>query len=100
MKTLLRKADVRTIEATSRTIGALLDCFTPDRMRKLLQKRRIRFSLTRSRFGMAHTTNSHPSHPPDARTWRAQRPKCGVTRETVIDGVRIHGKTEHAAETG
>ena len=29
MKTLLRKADARTIEATWRTIGALLDCFTP-----------------------------------------------------------------------
>jgi transposase len=29
MKTLLRKADARTTEATWRTIGALLDCFTP-----------------------------------------------------------------------
>ena len=29
MKTLLRKADARTIEGTWRTIGALLDCFTP-----------------------------------------------------------------------
>ena len=29
MKTLLRKADARTIEATWRTIYALLDCFTP-----------------------------------------------------------------------
>jgi transposase len=29
MKTLLRKADARTIEATWRTIGALLDCLTP-----------------------------------------------------------------------
>jgi transposase len=29
MKTLLRKADARTIEETWRTIGALLDCFTP-----------------------------------------------------------------------
>ncbi len=29
MKTLLRKADARTIEDTWRTIGALLDCFTP-----------------------------------------------------------------------
>jgi transposase len=29
MKTLLRKADARTIEPTWRTIGALLDCFTP-----------------------------------------------------------------------
>ena len=29
MKTLLRKADVRTIDDTWRTIGSLLDCFTP-----------------------------------------------------------------------
>jgi transposase len=29
LKTLLRKADERTIEATWRRIGALLDCFTP-----------------------------------------------------------------------
>ena len=29
MKTLLRKADARTTEDTWRTIGALLDCFTP-----------------------------------------------------------------------
>ena len=29
MKTLLRKADARTIDETWRTIGALLDCFTP-----------------------------------------------------------------------
>jgi transposase len=29
MKTLLRKADARTIDKTWRTIGALLECFTP-----------------------------------------------------------------------
>jgi transposase len=29
MKTVLRKADARTIEQTWRTIGALLDCFIP-----------------------------------------------------------------------
>jgi transposase len=29
MKTLLRKADARTIDDTWRTIGALLDCFSP-----------------------------------------------------------------------
>src|SRR5580658_1234926 len=29
IKTLLRKADARTIEQTWQTIGALLDCFTP-----------------------------------------------------------------------
>jgi transposase len=29
LKTLLRKADERTIEATWKRIGALLDCFTP-----------------------------------------------------------------------
>ncbi len=42
MKTLLRKADARTIDETWRTIGALLDCFTPTEW--------LRFSLTRSRF--------------------------------------------------
>ena len=46
MKTLLRKADARTIEETWRTIGAMLDCFTPHR--QLLQESRICFSLTRS----------------------------------------------------
>jgi transposase len=29
IQTLLRKSDARTTEATWRTIGALLDCFTP-----------------------------------------------------------------------
>ena len=29
LKTLLRKADERTVEATWRRIGSLLDCFTP-----------------------------------------------------------------------
>ena len=29
MKTLLRKADARTIDKTWRTIGTLLDCYTP-----------------------------------------------------------------------
>jgi len=29
MKTLLRKADARTIDDTWRTIGALFDCFSP-----------------------------------------------------------------------
>ena len=30
LKTLLRKADERTVEATWRRIGSLLDCFTPN----------------------------------------------------------------------
>ena len=30
LKTLLRKADERTVEATWRCIGSLLDCFTPN----------------------------------------------------------------------
>jgi len=30
LKTLLRKADQRTVEATWRRIGSLLDCFTPN----------------------------------------------------------------------
>ena len=49
IKTLLRKADARTIEQTWRTIGSLLDCFHPDRMRKLLHQRRICFGPSRSR---------------------------------------------------
>ena len=49
MKTLLRKADARTIDETWRTIGALLDCFTPTECANYF-KRRICFSLTRSRF--------------------------------------------------
>ncbi len=36
MKAMLRKADARTIEDSWRTIGALLDCFTPKRVRKPL----------------------------------------------------------------
>ena len=50
MKTLLRKADARTIEQTWRTIGALLDCFTPTECANYFKKRRICFSLNRSRF--------------------------------------------------
>ena len=43
LKTLLRKAAERTVEATWRRIGTLLQHFTPG-MRQLLQKRRLRFS--------------------------------------------------------
>ena len=49
MKTLLRKADPRTIETTWRGIGDLLDRFTPTGMRQLLHQRRLCFNLTRSR---------------------------------------------------
>ena len=38
MKTLLRKADARTIDETWRTIGALLDCFTPKHMLQVTSK--------------------------------------------------------------
>jgi transposase len=37
MKTLLRKADTRTVEDTWRRIGALLDCFTPTECANYLQ---------------------------------------------------------------
>ena len=50
MKTLLRKADARTIEADLANHRRAARLLHPDRMRKLLHKRRIRFSLTRSRF--------------------------------------------------
>ena len=49
IKTLLRKADARTIEQTWRTIGALLDCFTPTECANYFTKRRICFGLSRSR---------------------------------------------------
>ena len=49
MKTLLRKADARTIEADLANHRRPARLLHPDRMRKLLQKRRICFSLTRSR---------------------------------------------------
>jgi transposase len=55
MKTLLRKADARTIEQTWRTIGALLDCFTPTECANYFKKRRICFSLNRSRFSRLRT---------------------------------------------
>ena len=44
LKTLLRKLDARTLEATWRGIGHLLDAFTTRRMRQLLHKLRICFS--------------------------------------------------------
>src|SRR6478735_7392994 len=40
-KTLLRTAVERTVEATLKRIGALLDAFTPAGMRQLFQKCRI-----------------------------------------------------------
>ena len=54
MKTLLRKADARTIDETWRTIGALLDGFTPTEC-ATLQQCRICFSLTRSCFRPRHS---------------------------------------------
>jgi transposase len=47
MKTLLRKADARTIDETWRTIGAAR-LLHPNRMRKLLHQRWICFCLRRS----------------------------------------------------
>ena len=48
LKTLLRKAAERTVEATWKRIGALLSSFTPAGVRKLPRQRRIRFSLRQS----------------------------------------------------
>jgi transposase len=48
LKTLLRKAGERTIEATWRRIGALLDEFRPDECANYLKKSRLCFSLTRT----------------------------------------------------
>jgi hypothetical protein len=49
LKILLRKAAERTIEATWKRIGLLLDRFTPAECAKLPRDRRIRFKVTRSR---------------------------------------------------
>ena len=48
LKTLLRKADPRTIEDTWRRIGSLLDSLHRRGMRKLPRQRRLRFNLKRS----------------------------------------------------
>ena len=47
LKTLLRKAEERTIDGVWTRIGQLLECFTPDRMRQLSPQRRICFDLMR-----------------------------------------------------
>ena len=60
MKTLLRKADARTIEATWRTIGPAR-LLHSDRVRQLLHQRRICFSLTRSRFSIRSFRVAHPA---------------------------------------
>ena len=49
MKTLLRKADARTIDDTWRQIGALLDRFTAAECANYFTNARICFSLTKSR---------------------------------------------------
>ena len=53
LKTLLRKAAERTVEATWKRIGALLDLLHAAGMRQLLRQRRIRFNVKRS-------CSSHP----------------------------------------
>jgi transposase len=64
MKTLLRKADDRTIEATWANDRRAPRRLHPDRMRKLLQERRICFSLTRSRSRLTKVS---------VRTWTPAR---------------------------
>ena len=48
LKTLLRKAAERTVEATWRRIGALLNLLHTAGMRQLLRQRRIRFNVKQS----------------------------------------------------
>jgi transposase len=48
MKTLSRKADARTVDGVWRSIGVLLDCFSPTECANLPHECRIGFSLTRS----------------------------------------------------
>ena len=50
MKTLLRKADARTIDETLANHRRVARLLHPGRMRQLLHQRTISFSLTRSRF--------------------------------------------------
>lgn len=45
LKTLLRKADERSVEATWRRIGALLNALHSERVRQLSQKRRLCFHV-------------------------------------------------------
>ena len=45
IKTLLRRAGERTLEATWRRIGGLLDHFSPTECANYLAKRRLRFYL-------------------------------------------------------
>jgi len=52
LKTLLRKADQRTVEATWRRIGSLLDCFTPNECANYLKTRAMLHpNGSRSRVG-------------------------------------------------
>jgi transposase len=53
LKTLLRKAAERTVDATWKRIGTLLTCYIPQRVRQLLRQCRIRFNMNRS-------CSSHP----------------------------------------
>ena len=48
LKTLLRKAAERTVEATWKRIGAFLDLLHPAGMRQLLHQRRICFNMKQS----------------------------------------------------
>ena len=65
MKTLLRKADARIIDAIRRTFGALLDCFTP--------KECAIYSETRTRTEGSPGSAPRPEHPNcDARSSRSQ----------------------------
>ena len=59
LKTLLRKTDPRTTEATWRGIGGLLGHFTPTGMRQLPRQCRLCFNLigSRSRGGLAVASN-------------------------------------------
>ena len=49
LKTLLRKAAARTVDAISTAIGQLLDQFTPQECANYFRKRRICFDLEEAR---------------------------------------------------
>ena len=72
LKTLLRKAAERTVEATWKRIGTLLTCLLPAGMRQLLRQRRICFNLKRS--CSSHQWKSTNHHPEWARVANSAPP--------------------------
>jgi len=69
LKTLLRKAAERTVEATWKRIGVLLNCFTPQ---ECARQRRICFKVKRSRSSLV-PANTFPRRSFDSELPAARR---------------------------